>query len=105
MAQAYSVYPAEPSGLDRISCYRNVQDNDIREFRGYYDMGMCISFLMHPQISGAPGRNLVLEEVLKEVTSHKDVWVATGSEIAEYWKKAYPRKSRTDSENNERGEA
>lgn len=81
-----------PAGLDRISCYRNVQDNDLREFRGYYDMGLCIAFLMHPQISGAPGRNLVLEEVLKEVTSHKDVWVATGSEVAEYWRKAHPRK-------------
>ena len=92
VAQAYSVYPAEPAGLDRISCYRNVQDNDLREFRGYYDMGLCIAFLMHPQISGAPGRNLVLEEVLKEVTSHKDVWVATGSEVAEYWRKAHPRK-------------
>ena len=92
VAQAYSVYPAEPAGLDRISCYRNVQDNDIREFQGYYEMGLCISYLMHPQISGAPGRNLVLEEVLKEVTSHDDVWVATGSEIAQYWRKAYPRK-------------
>ena len=48
---------------------------------------------MHPQISGAPGRNLVLEEIIKEVTSHEDVWVATGSEIAEYWKKAYPKKT------------
>ena len=48
---------------------------------------------MHPQISGAPGRNLVLEEIIKEVTAHEDVWVATGSEIAKYWKKAYPKKS------------
>ncbi len=93
VAQAYSVYPAEPSGLDRISCYRNVQDNDIREFRGYYDMGLCIVFLMHPQISGAPGRILVLEEVLREITLHEDVWIATGSEIAKYWKQAYPRKN------------
>ena len=90
VAQAYSVYPPEPAGLDRI--YRNVQDNDLREFRGYYDMGLCIVFLMHPQISGAPGRNLVLEEVLREVTSHKDVWIATGSEVAEYWRSAHPRK-------------
>ena len=93
VAQAYSVYPAEPAGIDRISCYRNVQDNYIREFKGYYDRGLCISFLMHPQISGAPGRNLVLEEIIKEVTSHEDVWVATGREIAEYWKKAYPKKT------------
>ena len=50
VAQAYSVYPAEPAGLDRISCYRSVQDNDLREFRGYYNKGLCISFLMHPQI-------------------------------------------------------
>ena len=55
-------------------------------------MGLCIVFLMHPQISGAPGRNLVLEEVLREVTSHKDVWIATGSEVAEYWRSAHPRK-------------
>lgn len=92
VAQAYSVYPPEPAGLDRISCYRSVQDNDIREFHGYYDMGLCIVYLMHPQISGAPGRNLVLEEVLKEVTSHDDVWVATGSQVADYWRQAYPKK-------------
>lgn len=92
VAQAYSVYPPEPAGLDRISCYRNVQDNDIREFRGYYDLGLCIVYLMHPQISGAPGRNLVLEEVLKEVTSHDDVWIATGSQVADYWRQAYPKK-------------
>ena len=47
---------------------------------------------MHPQISGAPGRNLVLEEVLKEVTSYDDVWVAAGCEIASYWREAYPKK-------------
>ncbi|WP_459129628.1 polysaccharide deacetylase family protein [Guggenheimella bovis] len=92
VAQAYSVYPAEPSGLDRISCYRNVQDNQLREFEGYYDRGLCISFLMHPQISGAPGRNLVLEKILETVTSRGDVWVATGSEIAEHWRKTYPKK-------------
>ena len=92
VAQAYSVYPPEPARLDRISCYRNVQDNDIREFRGYYDLGLCIVYLMHPQISGAPGRNLVLEEVLKEVTSHDDVWIATGSQVADYWRQAYPKK-------------
>lgn len=92
VAQAYSVYPAEPAGLDRISCYRNVQDNDIREFRGARDMGLCIVFLMHPQISGAPGRNLVLEEVLREVTSNGGVWTPTGSEMAEYWRRACPKK-------------
>lgn len=92
VAQAYSVYPPEPAGLDRISCYRSVQDNDIREFHGYYDLGLCIVYLMHPRISGAPGRNLVLEEVLKEVTSHDDVWIATGSQVADYWRQAYPKK-------------
>ena len=92
VAQAYSVYPAEPAGLDRISCYRNVQDNYLREIRGYAERGLCISLLMHPQISGAPGRNLILEEILKEVTSRQDIWVATGSEVAQYWKTVYPRK-------------
>ena len=32
------------------------------------------------------------EEVLREITSHKDVWIATGSEVAEYWRSAHPRK-------------
>ena len=35
---------------------------------------------------------LVLEEVLKEVTSHDDVWIATGSQVADYWRQAYPKK-------------
>ena len=90
VAQAYSIYPDEPAGLDRISCYRNVQDTYLREFRGYHRYGLCISFLMHPQISGAPGRNLILEEILKEVTSHPDVWIATGAEIADWWRATYP---------------
>ena len=33
-----------------------------------------------------------MEEILKEVTSHEDVWVATGSEIAEFWRSAHPKK-------------
>lgn len=44
VAQAYSFYPAEPAGLDRISCYRNVQDNYLREFRGYYHRGCVFLF-------------------------------------------------------------
>ncbi|SCJ72595.1 Bifunctional xylanase/deacetylase precursor [Anaerotruncus sp. 2789STDY5834896] len=93
VAQAYNIYPAEPAGLDRISCYRNVQQNYLAEFAGYHRYGLCISFLMHPQISGAPGRNQILEEILREVTSHQDVWVATGSQIADWWRQTYPAES------------
>ena len=50
VAMAYNMYPAEPAGQDRISSYRLVEDNFMREFRGHYREGLCISYMSHPQV-------------------------------------------------------
>lgn len=86
VAMAYNMYPAEPCGQDRISCYRNVEDNFFREFRGHYRYGLCISFMSHPQVIGTPGKIRILDTLLKEITSKEDVWVATGCEIADWYR-------------------
>lgn len=87
---AYNLYPAEPAGQDRISCYRNVLDNFTREFEGGHRFGLCTSFMMHPQVIGTPGRIQILESLLKRVTSHDDVWIATGEEIANWYRSQNP---------------
>lgn len=86
VAMAYNMYPAEPAGQDRISCYREVQDNFMREFEGHYRYGLCISFMNHPQVIGSPGRIRILDHLLKHITAKEDVWVATGSEIADWYR-------------------
>ena len=86
VAMAYNMYPAEPCGQDRISCYRKVEDNFLREFRGHYRYGLCISFMSHPQVIGTPGKIRILDTLLREITSKDDVWVATGCEIADWYR-------------------
>lgn len=81
---AYNLYPAEPGGQDRISCYRNVLDNFTREFEGSHKFGLCIVFMFYPQVIGSPGRIQILESLLKNITEHEDVWIATGEEISDW---------------------
>lgn len=86
---AYNLYPAEPVGQDRISGYDNVLDNFKREFDGYYRYGLCCSFMMHPQVIGTPGRIIMLEKLIQHIKSYPDVWIATGEEIADWWRNNY----------------
>ena len=87
VAMAYHMYPAEPAGQDRISSYRLVEDNFMREFKGHYREGLCISYTNHPQVIGCPGKIQILDHLLKYITSKEDVWVATGTEIADWYRK------------------
>ena len=48
-----------------------------------------MTFMLHPQIIGIPGRIQMLEELLDEMLSKGDVWVATGAEIADWWRSRY----------------
>lgn len=89
VAMAYNLYPAEPAGQDRISCYRNVQDNFMREFEGSHRFGLCVSFMSHPQVIGSPGRIQILDYLLKNITCRDDVWVATGQQVADWYRSNY----------------
>lgn len=85
----YSFDPPQPKGQSRISSYRGVLSNWKHEFDGYYSEGGCMTFMLHPQITGIPGRAYMLEELLDYMLDKGDVWFATGKEIAEWWRANY----------------
>lgn len=83
---AYNFYPAEPAGQDRISSYRCVLDNFMREFQGAHRFGLCVSYMFHPQVIGSPGRIQILEQLLADIAPRRDVWVTTGQQVADWWR-------------------
>ncbi|MDO4267885.1 MAG: polysaccharide deacetylase [Eubacteriales bacterium] len=88
-AFVYSFDPPQPAGQDRISSYRGVFSNWKHEFDGYYSMGGCMCWMLHPQIIGIPGRLDMLEELIDYMQGKNDVWFAPGSEIAAWWRRTY----------------
>jgi allantoinase len=46
-------------------------------------MVLCIP--LHPFVVGQPHRIDALHDVLRHVTSHRDVWLATAREIADHY--------------------
>ena len=56
------------------------------EFRGIYRFGGLFNLTMHPQLTGRPGRLLMLQQLIDYIRGFPDVWFATGSEIADYWR-------------------
>jgi peptidoglycan/xylan/chitin deacetylase (PgdA/CDA1 family) len=85
----YNFSPPQPKGLDRISSYRGVFDNWRHEFDGYYTYGLCMVFMLHPQIIGIPGRARLLGELMDYMRGHRDVWFASGGDIARWWLENY----------------
>lgn len=85
----YNFYPPKPRGQDRVSSYRKALENWKMEFDGYYRYGLCYVIMCHPQASGLPGASAALEELLDYIKSFPDVWIATGKEIANWWKENY----------------
>lgn len=81
---AYNLYPAEPVGQGRISGYDDVFENFKWEFEGYYEFGLSISYMFHPQVMGTPGRLIMLDELIGHIKSRGDVWFATGSQISDW---------------------
>lgn len=88
VAMAYNFYPPEPRGQDRIACYRDVLENIVAEFDGTRRFGLSISFMFHPQVIGSPGRIQILDSLLTHVKRQGDVWMATGVEIADWFRAA-----------------
>ncbi len=86
---AYNFYPPLPKGQDRISGYKGVFDNWRREFDGYYRYGLCMVFMLHPQIIGIPGRFRLLGELIDYMKACPDVWFATGEQISDWWRENY----------------
>lgn len=74
-----------PAGNARIAIYDDVLDNWLRELDADYDMGYCYVLSVTPQTIGSPGRMFMLNTVLEQITQ-KNIWLATGEEIAGYVK-------------------
>lgn len=64
----------------------DIHDIFRREFDGAYAEGGLFQLTMHPHVIGYRSRFWILEELVKHIKSHKDVWFATHAEIAAYAK-------------------
>jgi allantoinase len=51
--------------------------------------GRVMSICLHPFLIGHPHRSKYLDQALKHITSRQEVWLATGSEIADWYRKNY----------------
>ncbi len=89
-----SVSPnALPAGRDVTRLTNDdVVDNWNADFDGIHAMGGLFTLTMHPQITGRPSRLLTLERMLDRATEATDVWLATGAEIDEYWRRHRPER-------------
>ncbi len=87
--------------------------NDMRSFRSYHLLaeqfcqivkdqfdvlyeegaasGRVMAIALHPFLSGHASRINYLDKILDYITGHKDVWLATGSEIANWYRDHYLR--------------
>ena len=82
----YNQYPPVPRGLPRIAPYDAVLKGFIREIEGTMRFGNAVSTAFHPQISGTPGRAVLLEKLCQYLVSNPEIWCGTCEEIAVYWK-------------------
>ncbi|MFM0174720.1 polysaccharide deacetylase family protein [Paraburkholderia sediminicola] len=60
------------------------------QFDGLYEdgakSGRVMAICLHPFLIGHPHRSKYLAEAFAHITSHEDVWLATGSEIAAWYR-------------------
>ena len=51
--------------------------------------GRVMSICLHPFLIGHPHRSKYFAQALAHITSRQEVWVTTGSEILDWYKKNY----------------
>lgn len=100
--------PVKTRAGDLISIPYSLEINDVPQFslrnaspRRYADIckaqfdrlyaegaesGTVMCMPLHPFLIGTPHRIAALDEILGHVTAHEGVWLATGREIAQWWK-------------------
>lgn len=82
----FNLDPPIPKGSPRIASSREVLRNWILEFDAYRAEGLCFVLTLHPEIIATPGRIGMLRAFMDHVHSHEDIWHATGSEVAQWWR-------------------
>ncbi|MDM0071586.1 polysaccharide deacetylase family protein [Variovorax sp. J31P207] len=83
---AFNLYPPVPSGQSRIASYGQVLEGWKQDFAGFRRFGLCYTLRLHPEIIGTVGRIGMLSELLQHLTSVSENWIATGSEVSEWWR-------------------
>jgi hypothetical protein len=65
------------------------------EFDGLYEdgakSGRVMSICLHPFIIGHAYRSKYFAKALQHITSRREVWITTGSEIADWYKANYQK--------------
>lgn len=79
----FNFHPQVPPGVCRIANYSQVLDIWQDELTAYHDYGLCYVIKFDPQSIGTPGRIGMVESLLSTM-KEKNIWVATGSQIAEH---------------------
>ncbi|OYQ29322.1 polysaccharide deacetylase [Pseudomonas mandelii] len=82
---AFNLSPAVPPAQSRIASYSHTLGNLQLDFAGFHRFGLCYVLRLHPEIIATPGRIGVLRELLQGIQQHDDVWIATASEVAQWW--------------------
>lgn len=60
-----------------------------------HEWGGLLSTVLHPQVSGRPSRFKILREFLTHARDNKSIWIATGHEVSEHFKKSETTASKT----------
>lgn len=79
----FNFHPQVPPGVCRIANYTQVLNIWQDELSAYHDYGLCYVIKFDPQSIGTPGRIGMVESLLTTM-KEKNIWVATGSQIAEH---------------------
>lgn len=83
---AFNFFPPFPHGVDSPAVYRDVLHNWKREAAAYQKRERCCVCRFDPQSIGTPGRIGLLEELIDQMLQ-MNMWIATGQEIAEYYRR------------------
>jgi peptidoglycan-N-acetylglucosamine deacetylase len=85
--QWFLLFPAKGTGLEHAdSLFRNWR----AEFAAQYRRGRQFHMTLHPHAAGFGHRARLLEDFLRGVRTHGDIWNPVGAELATYWRTAYP---------------
>ncbi|APR87871.1 polysaccharide deacetylase family protein [Minicystis rosea] len=65
------------------------------QFDGLYEdgarSGRVMAICLHPFLMGHPHRSKYFDQALAHITSRREVWIATGSEIADWYEQSHRR--------------
>ncbi|MFG2662261.1 polysaccharide deacetylase [Streptomyces sp. NPDC048425] len=86
----FNLEPPFPTGQSRIAPYAHVLGNWTQEFAAHHRYGLCYVLRLHPEVTGTPGRIGLVRELITHIQAHPDVWLATGSQITDWWRTNHP---------------